>query len=505
MIERMKKLQAVLDAQIGKENIHNLVAAVQSDDQSIDFVGAAGIADPQTGAAMTPETSYFIASVTKMYTAAIIMQLHDEKCVDLDSPISQYLPASLTRGIHIYKGTDYSERIKVSELVNQSSGLADHEIDKPRGGKSVFDELKAGHDRSIDTAEAIEIVRGLSPHFPPGTHGKAYYSNMREPTSFAVNGLRAGVLAVARVLAVVYAFAAYKKVWGNVLEKSTEEAELSTPSTSPGDGLVKASIGFTFASFLPLFHLIALVLGIIALRSKRQFVLGPVIACCAGGFFTILYFLLITGWILGASVPSSAPTYEFLTDVNPELKPQVTLLEQGSYQEIQQQLGQTGTESSKRHWAVDCASALAKYQSYDLEGALKDFGIAAKKNPERSEFYYFYGIALLENGQDKLAVEQFQNALRHEPRLAAADRYLDLINSTYTPSIIVSSLGFVIILLLSFTLHEYGHALAAWKLGDDTAKNQGRLTLNPIPHLDLFGSLILPAILLFQQSEVMFG
>lgn len=172
-----KKLQAVLEAQIGKGNVNNVVAAVQSQDQRIDFVGAAGIGDAETGAAMTPETPYFIASVTKMYTATIIMQLYKENCVDLDAPISQYLPASLTQGIHVYKGVDYSERIKVSELVNQSSGLADHEVDKSRGGKSVLDELKAGHDRFIDTSEAIEIIRSLSPHFPPGTHGKAYYSN----------------------------------------------------------------------------------------------------------------------------------------------------------------------------------------------------------------------------------------------------------------------------------------------------------------------------------------
>jgi D-alanyl-D-alanine carboxypeptidase len=172
-----KKLQAVLDAQIGKGNVHNVVVALQSQDRRIDFLGAAGIADPQTGTAMTPETPYFIASVTKMYTAAIAMQLYEENCVDLDAPISQYLPASLTHGIHIYNGTDYSERIKVLELVNQSSGLADYEMDKPRGGKSVMDELKAGHDRSIDTTEALEITQSLSAHFPPGTRGKAHYSN----------------------------------------------------------------------------------------------------------------------------------------------------------------------------------------------------------------------------------------------------------------------------------------------------------------------------------------
>jgi CubicO group peptidase (beta-lactamase class C family) len=173
----MKKLQTVLDEQIGKAHIRNIVAAVQSFDQSIDFIGAAGFADAQSDVMMEPDTPYFIASVTKMYTAAIIMRLFQEKRIDLSKSITEYLPDSLTQAIHVYKGTDYSNRIKVSNLIDQSSGLADHEADKPRGGKSLIDELKAGNDRYIETAEAIEIVRNLSPKFPPGIEGKAYYSN----------------------------------------------------------------------------------------------------------------------------------------------------------------------------------------------------------------------------------------------------------------------------------------------------------------------------------------
>jgi CubicO group peptidase (beta-lactamase class C family) len=177
MTDKTKNLQSLLDSQIGKGGLHNIVAAVQSYDKSLDFVGAAGVADPGTGTAMTPETPYFIASITKMYTAAIIMQLHEEKCLDLEAPVAEYLPTALLDGIHIYKGADYSHQLKVFQLVNQSSGLADFEADKPRGGKSLLDELKAGHDRYIDTAEALRITRRLSPHFPPGTPGRAYYSN----------------------------------------------------------------------------------------------------------------------------------------------------------------------------------------------------------------------------------------------------------------------------------------------------------------------------------------
>jgi CubicO group peptidase (beta-lactamase class C family) len=176
-MKEKKKLQSFLDAQIGKGNIHSVVAAVQSYDHSLDFVGAAGIADPDTGATMTPDIPFFIGSITKTYTAAIMMSLYEKKLIDLDAPITEYLPASLTDGIHIYKGTDYSEQIKVSHLIGQTSGLADFEMEKPRGGKSVMEELKAGHDRAINIAEALRIVQSLSPHFPPGAPGKAYYSN----------------------------------------------------------------------------------------------------------------------------------------------------------------------------------------------------------------------------------------------------------------------------------------------------------------------------------------
>jgi Zn-dependent protease len=52
----------------------------------------------------------------------------------------------------------------------------------------------------------------------------------------------------------------------------------------------------------------------------------------------------------------------------------------------------------------------------------------------------------------------------------------------------------VVPLLLSLTVHEWAHAYSANLLGDDTAERQGRLTLNPIPHIDLVGTLLLPLL-----------
>jgi len=60
------------------------------------------------------------------------------------------------------------------------------------------------------------------------------------------------------------------------------------------------------------------------------------------------------------------------------------------------------------------------------------------------------------------------------------------------------------ILLYSIIIHELAHAKAADMMGDPTARYMGRLTLNPLPHLDLFGTL-LPILLMMSGSPVVFG
>ncbi|MBS27406.1 MAG: hypothetical protein CL566_00535 [Alphaproteobacteria bacterium] len=62
----------------------------------------------------------------------------------------------------------------------------------------------------------------------------------------------------------------------------------------------------------------------------------------------------------------------------------------------------------------------------------------------------------------------------------------------------------VLPILLAITLHEAAHGWAAWKLGDDTAKQMGRVTFNPIAHIDPFGTIILPAILI-SAGGILFG
>lgn len=69
----------------------------------------------------------------------------------------------------------------------------------------------------------------------------------------------------------------------------------------------------------------------------------------------------------------------------------------------------------------------------------------------------------------------------------------------------MESVLLIAIFLFSVILHEVSHGYAALALGDPTAKQEGRLTLNPISHLDMFGSVLLPFLLYLTGSRILFG
>lgn len=63
----------------------------------------------------------------------------------------------------------------------------------------------------------------------------------------------------------------------------------------------------------------------------------------------------------------------------------------------------------------------------------------------------------------------------------------------------------VVPLVIAITFHEAAHGFMAWHFGDDTALRMGRVSINPIKHVDPVGTLLLPALLLFARSPFLFG
>jgi Zn-dependent protease len=73
------------------------------------------------------------------------------------------------------------------------------------------------------------------------------------------------------------------------------------------------------------------------------------------------------------------------------------------------------------------------------------------------------------------------------------------------PGTIYTASTWIVPILIAITFHEAAHAYAAWKLGDDTAQRLGRVTFNPLKHVDPFGTILIPALLFLTNAPFLFG
>jgi Zn-dependent protease len=74
-----------------------------------------------------------------------------------------------------------------------------------------------------------------------------------------------------------------------------------------------------------------------------------------------------------------------------------------------------------------------------------------------------------------------------------------------TESTLLATVSFVAVALIAITFHEASHAYVAWACGDDTAKQLGRASFNPLRHIDLIGTILLPGVLYAIHAPFLFG
>lgn len=286
-------------------------------------------------------------------------------------------------------------------------------------------------------------------------------------------------------------------------------AAYGTPS---GPGL-----WLSFLSFLPPMSLVALVVGGLALRKRHS--LRAAMPCVLGAFFTILYVTLAIGSFLPRSNASLPEGHAFLAQAEPRLKEAADLLDEERFLEAKLLLEGPLPEEVQVGWPYQCALATTTwYEGRIVEDAtgsdapvlyakaLAQYEAALALGPDRGEFFLLYGERLFIRQFHERAKEVLTQGQALAPGLARLDALAKMMQRPFAPPTETeSAISFVIMLLILFSIHEFGHAYAAHKLGDNTAKDAGRLTLNPIAHLDLFGSVILPGLLLWRGSEFLFG
>jgi len=140
------------------DKVKNAYLLVHSDKLGIHL----NIAEGDTGGATAhPQQPNYLASVGKLFTATIIAILHEQKLLSFDDPISKYLDNELMAGLHVFNGKEYSIEIKISHLLNQSSGLDDF----------FYQLLKKVMEESEHFTPREAVIWGkenLTPKFKPG-------------------------------------------------------------------------------------------------------------------------------------------------------------------------------------------------------------------------------------------------------------------------------------------------------------------------------------------------
>jgi CubicO group peptidase (beta-lactamase class C family) len=160
------RLEGLFQELTDSKPIAQAIVAVERGDRTFRWVGTEGIT--ASGRRVVEDTPAFIASIDKLYNATIAMMLSEAGRLDLDEPISAYLPPTVIRGIHLYRGLDLTERITVRHLLTHTSGLADWLEDYPKDGPCLIESILKEGDRMLTLEELTAHVReNLRPHFPP--------------------------------------------------------------------------------------------------------------------------------------------------------------------------------------------------------------------------------------------------------------------------------------------------------------------------------------------------
>lgn len=179
-----ERLQQLVDRLASKPRFGHAVVGVEKGDGSFRWSGAAGVANAD-GFAMTPETPFFIASVTKLYIATIVLQLQEEGKVELSAPISTYLGSERVAGLHRMGDVDYTPEVTVFHLLSHTSGLNDYLEAKSEGGKSMYHQIADGVDIGWDVDGVLTITRDrVRHHFPPQEPSAARRKGRYSDTGF---------------------------------------------------------------------------------------------------------------------------------------------------------------------------------------------------------------------------------------------------------------------------------------------------------------------------------
>jgi len=158
-------IQKLFNAALETEHIKSGILHVYSQSRGIDIQLAKSKED-----SINNNSTFYTASVTKMFTATAIGILKDDNKLRFEDKIAQYLPESLLNNIHVLDSVDYSKDLTIAHLLQHTSGLPDYFTDQTTDGSpNIINQLLLNPHKSWSAEEMIAFTKQkMTPHFSPG-------------------------------------------------------------------------------------------------------------------------------------------------------------------------------------------------------------------------------------------------------------------------------------------------------------------------------------------------
>ena len=163
-----QRLQGAVERAGRDKELGGIVASVHSG-EGASWTGSVG--------ELSSDKPFYAASVTKLYTAAIIHRLKERGVLDYEDKLVDRVEPGLVDGLHVSDGADSTGAITLRHLMSHTSGLPDYFLGKRADGRSLEEAIRDGDDFAWSVDDVIGWAREMGPVFLPGRPGKALYSD----------------------------------------------------------------------------------------------------------------------------------------------------------------------------------------------------------------------------------------------------------------------------------------------------------------------------------------
>lgn len=163
---KTKRYDDLFDKYIQQNKIYESVVLIEKGTGETIFSKACGGKDI--------DSPIIAASITKMFTAACIFILNQQGYMTLNDNLLNFYEPAYLKGLHFYKGKDYSFDLKISDLLCQTSGLADLYEE----GKNSIKKQVITSDTFVTFDKNITLTKEKEAHFPPNYKNNAYYADI---------------------------------------------------------------------------------------------------------------------------------------------------------------------------------------------------------------------------------------------------------------------------------------------------------------------------------------